>query len=55
MTEPPPGYASDPQLKKLWTTPASFTGMATTGDGGSNETRMLSAAFHVSLGFGACR
>ena len=48
MTTPtPPGYASDPELEMLWTTPPAFMGM---GDASSSATAPpLAASFSVSL------
>jgi hypothetical protein len=44
---PPPGYASDPQLEMLWTTPPSLTGLAASGT--TSGTPPLSSPFAVSL------
>lgn len=43
----PPGYASDPQLEMLWTTPPAFTGAAASGT--SSSAPPLSESFTVSL------
>jgi hypothetical protein len=45
--QPPAGYASDPQLEMLWTTPPAFTGV--TASGSSSSTPPLSGSFTVSL------
>ena len=45
---PPAGYASDPQLEMLWTTPPSFTGVAASGT--SSTAPPLSGSFTVGLG-----
>jgi hypothetical protein len=47
-SDPPPGYASDPQLEMLWTTPPEFVG--TSGGGSSTKTPPLSGSFMVSMG-----
>lgn len=49
MTTPsqPPGYASDPQLEMLWTTPPPLTGV--TASGSSSTTPPLSLSFRVAL------
>jgi hypothetical protein len=46
-TPTPPGYASDPELEMLWTTPPEFIGL---GDGSSSSTAPpMAASFSVSL------
>jgi hypothetical protein len=47
-TPDPPGYASDPQLEMLWTTPPPFTGLATSG-GSSGTPPPPSTSFTVAL------
>lgn len=48
MADPPPGYASDPTLEMLWTTPPSLTGL--TASGSTSKSPPLSSPFAIDLG-----
>jgi hypothetical protein len=46
---PPPGYASDPQLQLLWSSPPPLTGYPASGNSASPQPPPLSDPFAVAL------